>query len=171
MNRLISNNKLEYKVPPDHEQYFNILVVHQNRFKGNGFGAPSNDCIRDWSLPPFVDFVIWGHEHVSLINPSAPEGYGCFILQPVSTVSTSLTEGEALQKHMFKLEVKMKGHRLTPIPIKNSRQILHRTIVLSEHSITLTEAEQFICSNIEDLLNSSDNTMLQPPLLRLKVKI
>jgi double-strand break repair protein MRE11 len=170
LNRLISTNKLQYKVPPDYEQHFNILVVHQNRFKGNGLGAPAKNCIRDWSLPGFVDFVIWGHEHDSLVNPSNPEGYGYFILQPGSTVATSLTEGEALQKHMFRLEVKLKGHKLTPVPIKNSRQILHRKIVLSEHCITIPEAEQFICSNIEDLLISADKTMLQPPLLRLKVE-
>ena len=44
-------------------------------------------------IPGWMDLVIWGHEHECLINPHhTPHGF--FLVQPGSTVATSLVEGE-----------------------------------------------------------------------------
>ena len=48
------------------EEWFNILVIHQNRFKGFFVGANKRDSIVEGLIPPFIDLVIWGHEHESI---------------------------------------------------------------------------------------------------------
>ena len=46
------------------------------------------------------DLVIWGHEHESLIDPKqGPEGKGFHVIQPGSTVATSLVESEVRVGH------------------------------------------------------------------------
>ena len=66
-NLLLERKELEWLRPVTKdneidESYFNILVVHQNRYKGaNTFS--NRDSLTDESLPEFVDIVIWGHEH------------------------------------------------------------------------------------------------------------
>eukprot|EP01018_Ginkgo_biloba_P032175 Gb_09497 [translate_table: standard] len=89
--------------------WFNILVLHQNRVKTN----PKN-AINEQFLPRFLDFVIWGHEHECLIDPQVVSlgyghevpGMGFHITQPGSSVATSLIDGEAKPKHVLLLEIK-----------------------------------------------------------------
>ena len=45
------------------ESYFNILVLHQNKYKGNAVGASKRNCILESAIPPWLNLVIWGHEH------------------------------------------------------------------------------------------------------------
>eukprot|EP00850_Spirogloea_muscicola_P003360 SM000013S26529 [mRNA] locus=s13:836504:842759:- [translate_table: standard] len=48
--------------------WFNILVLHQNRVKAN----PKN-AINEHFLAKFLDFVIWGHEHECLVDPQGSQ--------------------------------------------------------------------------------------------------
>ncbi|KAL6521129.1 meiotic recombination [Orobanche gracilis] len=48
--------------------WFNILVLHQNRVKTN----PKN-AINEHFLPRFMDFIVWGHEHECLVDPQIVE--------------------------------------------------------------------------------------------------
>ena len=59
------------------EDYFNILVVHQNRYKiskKHNFrfkgirttGASYKSCINNQQIPDFINLIIWGHEHESI---------------------------------------------------------------------------------------------------------
>ncbi|KAH9302823.1 hypothetical protein KI387_014406, partial [Taxus chinensis] len=82
--------------------WFNILVLHQNRIKTN----PKN-AINEQFLPRFLDFVIWGHEHECLIDPQEVSGMGFHLTQPGSSVATSLIDGEAKPKHVLILEIKV----------------------------------------------------------------
>ncbi|CAD6259432.1 unnamed protein product [Miscanthus lutarioriparius] len=75
--------------------WFNILVLHQNRIKTNPKSA-----INEHFLPRFLDFVVWGHEHECLIDPQEVPGMGFHITQPGSSVATSLIDGEAKPKHV-----------------------------------------------------------------------
>lgn len=43
--------------------WINILVLHQNKYKGIGVGASHKDCVMESDLPPWVNLVLWGHEH------------------------------------------------------------------------------------------------------------
>ena len=44
------------------ENVFNILVMHQNRYKGM-HEFSTDGSISDDQIPDFIDFVVWGHEH------------------------------------------------------------------------------------------------------------
>ncbi|KAE9456442.1 hypothetical protein C3L33_11653, partial [Rhododendron williamsianum] len=74
--------------------WFNILVLHQNRVKTN----PKN-AINEHFLPRFLDFIVWGHEHECLVDPQEVPGMGFHITQPGSSVATSLIDGESKPKH------------------------------------------------------------------------
>jgi double-strand break repair protein MRE11 len=57
-----------------------------------------------------------------------------FVLQPGSTVATSLSEGEARQKHAFLLEIRGSNFRTTPIPLRCVRPFFLRTVCLATES-------------------------------------
>lgn len=75
--------------------------------------------------------MIWGHEHECLIDPKeGPEGKSFHVIQPGSTVATSLIPSEAVPKHMGLLEVKGMNFRVTPIPLKMvSPEFFSRTLL------------------------------------------
>ena len=85
------------------EEYFNILVIHQNRFKGCMLGVSRRHSITDEFFPSWIDLIIWGHEHESIPQAVKVEETGVYILQPGSTVATSLIKAESLPKHSFQL--------------------------------------------------------------------
>ncbi|CAO2833472.1 unnamed protein product [Amaranthus hypochondriacus] len=96
--------------------WFNILVLHQNRIKTN----PKN-AINEHFLPRFLDFVVWGHEHECLIDPQEVTGMGFHITQPGSSVATSLIDGESKPKHVLLLEIKGNQYRPSKIPLQSVR--------------------------------------------------
>lgn len=86
--------------------WFKVLVMHQNRWKGKGIGAPSTFSIQENDLPRKFDLVIWGHEHECFTEPWKNPLDDMYIFQPGSTVATSLIEAEAKQKHAYIIEVR-----------------------------------------------------------------
>lgn len=50
--------------PDDDNDWFNLLVWHQNRVTRG-----VKNFIPDDTLPKFLDLVIWGHEHDCRIEP------------------------------------------------------------------------------------------------------
>src|SRR4051812_46828471 len=50
-------------------------------------------------LDKFLHLIIWGHEHECLIDPVSNTEQEFDIIQPGSSVATSLVEGEAKQKY------------------------------------------------------------------------
>ena len=130
LNLLFERNSIEFARPVGDDgciddSYFNILVVHQNRYKGM-YTCNSRDSITDERLPEFVDLVIWGHEHESQPVLRQVNGGEFHILQPGSTVPTSLIDAESKTKHSFLLTID--GERLAyePIPLKKQRPVIHR---------------------------------------------
>ena len=98
------NNAIHYMQPLNKngqidEEYFNILVLHQNRFKGIYNGVSRKQSLTDDFISAFIDFVVWGHEHESIPKTIESEINRVHILQPGSTVATSLIEAESKQKH------------------------------------------------------------------------
>ena len=45
-----------------------------------------------------INLVIWGHEHDCRIIPEPVAGKSYYIIQPGSSVATSLADGEAIEK-------------------------------------------------------------------------
>lgn len=56
-----------FNTPPDVDEWLNILVLHQNRPQRSVLRSTGSFIPTDL-LPGFVDLVVWGHEHASIIR-------------------------------------------------------------------------------------------------------
>jgi double-strand break repair protein MRE11 len=81
----------------DTEDWFNLFVIHQNRVPHG-----KTNFIPETFLDPFLHLVIWGHEHECCIDPYFNEQQEFYVTQPGSSIATSLSEGEAVEKYVFK---------------------------------------------------------------------
>ena len=95
------------------KKWFNIFTLHQNRDLGRG----SKNCVHKSMIPKWMDLVMWGHEHECLINPSESLVGTFRIVQPGSSVATSLTAGESRRKQVGLLEIKRQQFRLRPLTL------------------------------------------------------
>ncbi|WOL15385.1 double-strand break repair protein MRE11 isoform X1 [Canna indica] len=153
--------------------WFNILVLHQNRIKTN----PKN-AINEHFLPRFLDFVVWGHEHECLVDPQEVPGMGFHITQPGSSVATSLIDGEAKPKHVLLLEIKGSQYRPTKIPLKSVRPFEYAEVVLKDEAgidpNDQTSVLEYLDKVVRDLIDKSSRlsgsrSELKLPLVRIKV--
>lgn len=104
--------------------WFNLFVLHQNRLtRGSSKG------ISETLLPPWLDYVVWGHEHDSLPDLTLSEPP---VVQPGSTVATSLSGGEAKQKHAVLLEIYEGKLKHRPVPLYTVRNFLFDDVALSD---------------------------------------
>lgn len=64
LNIAFEQKKIRFLRPKqDPESWFNILVLHQNRFKGLHCGVSRRHALTDDIVPGFINFVLWAHEH------------------------------------------------------------------------------------------------------------
>ncbi|KAF4696661.1 hypothetical protein FOZ60_016671 [Perkinsus olseni] len=138
LNRAINAGKVRFEIPPgrgdseSESEYFSVMLVHQNRYKGVAGGVPGSSSLQNSQLPSFLDLVVWGHEHESIVDP-VETAQGFSVLQPGSSVQTSLSAGESLPKHIFLLELlKGRGWRTTPIPLTSPRPLLVQDVSMKE---------------------------------------
>ncbi|XP_074290630.1 double-strand break repair protein MRE11-like isoform X2 [Silene latifolia] len=153
--------------------WFNILVLHQNRIKTN----PKN-AINEHFLPRFLDFVVWGHEHECLVDPQEVPGMGFHITQPGSSVATSLIDGESKPKHVLLLEIKGNQYRPTKIPLHSVRPFEYAEVVLKDIPDVDQNDQNSILEHLDKvvrkLIEKSDKlaagkSEARLPLVRLKV--
>ena len=64
---------VNFKVP-ESDDFFNILVLHQNRVAHS-----AHDYIPEDVIPQFIDLVLWGHEHDDLFGPNFSSAANCWI--------------------------------------------------------------------------------------------
>jgi len=111
--------------------WFNIFALHQNRDLGRG----SKNCVHESMIPEWMDLVVWGHEHECLIHPSE-SAVGTFrIIQPGSSVATSLTEGESMRKHVGILDIRGSQFRMVAVPLMNVRSFAMGQVTLSQSNL------------------------------------
>ena len=79
-----------------------------------------------------MDLVVWGHEHECLIEPRLNPEKGFHVMQPGSSVATSLMPGEAVPKHVAVLSITGKEFTTEPIRLKSVRPFVMKEIVLAE---------------------------------------
>uniref|UniRef100_A0A2P2KTL0 Double-strand break repair protein n=3 Tax=Rhizophora mucronata TaxID=61149 RepID=A0A2P2KTL0_RHIMU len=153
--------------------WFNILVLHQNRVKTN----PKN-AINEHFLPRFLDFVVWGHEHECLIDPQEVPGMGFHITQPGSSVATSLIDGESKPKHVLLLEIKGNQYRPTKIPLTSVRPFVYEEIVLKDETDVDPNDQNSVLEHLDKVVRnliekaskkSVSRSELKLPLVRVKV--
>lgn len=171
LNILFEKNLINFMRPtvegdetgvPD-ESVFSILVLHQNRYKGMHCFNPRLS-ITDELLPDFFDLVIWGHEHESIPNLREVGEKGMRILQPGSTVATSLIEAESKKKHSFLLMVDGASFSCNGIPLLTQRPLLHRQLELSKTGVRAGSQkllEAYLKNEINKMLDSHDNQVAQ----------
>ncbi|RVE42534.1 hypothetical protein evm_012814 [Chilo suppressalis] len=177
LSHLFKEKKVEMERPDESNDWFNILTLHQNRADR----GPSN-YIREDVLPSFLDLVIWGHEHdchMEEMKGSKRESFQ--VIQPGSTVATSLAAGEALPKHCALLQLHKTDFILNPIALKTVRPFIFKTLVLSEENLGEEEVnenekvQEFLKGKVNEAveeankLRSGDPAQPKLPLVRLSV--
>ena len=73
------------------------VYVYMRRGVRIAVSIPHSRAMPDMWFHVLQDLVIWGHEHECLIHPRpGPEGKSFHVVQPGSTVATSLIPAEVL---------------------------------------------------------------------------
>ncbi|OIW22942.1 DNA repair exonuclease [Coniochaeta ligniaria NRRL 30616] len=166
--------------------FFNLLTVHQNHHAHTATGY-----LPESMLPDFMDLVVWGHEHECLIDPRRNPETGFHVMQPGSSVATSLVPGEAVPKHVAILNITGKDFQIDKIPLKTVRPFVTDELVLStdkrfkgvdKKKENRQEITKRLMDIVEEMIQKANDEWLsiqdegddveeQPlPLIRLKVE-
>lgn len=116
-----------FKPGVQQKDWFNIMAVHQNHhaYSESGY-LPEN------FLPEFMDLVVWGHEHECLIDPRLNPEMQFHVMQPGSSVATSLVPGEAVPKHVAIVSVTGKEFKVEKHRIKSVRPFITKELILAQ---------------------------------------
>lgn len=185
--RTFRDGKVKFYQPSiQKNDWFNLMSVHQNHHAYTETGyLPEN------FLPEFIDLVIWGHEHECLIDPRLNPETNFHVMQPGSSVATSLCPGEAVSKHVSILSVTGHDFKSEPVRLKSVRPFAMREIVLMEEKgaqklarkeSNRTEVTRFLMTIVEELIEEARADWLQGqddaedqevplPLVRLRVEV
>ncbi|MCJ1473291.1 meiotic recombination [Lambiella insularis] len=126
--RTFRDGKVKFFQPSTQKgDWFNIMSVHQNHH-----AHTATSYLPENFLPDFLDLVVWGHEHECLIDPRYNPEMNFHVMQPGSSVATSLMPGEAVPKHVAILSVTGRDFKVETIRLKTVRPFVIREIVLSE---------------------------------------
>ncbi|KAI4660302.1 Double-strand break repair protein mus-23 [Alternaria triticimaculans] len=171
------------------DEWFNLMSVHQNHHAH----TPTSYLPENF-LPDFMDLVVWGHEHECLIDPRYNPEMGFHVMQPGSSVATSLMPGEAVPKHVCILSVTGKEFTTENIRLKSVRPFIMKEIVLAEEreikekelwrvSDNRAKITQYLNQVIEELIEEAKKDWLElqedrqeddddppKPLVRLRVE-
>lgn len=107
--------------------FFNLLTVHQNRH-----AHTSTSYLPENVLPDWMNLVVWGHEHECKIDPVKNLDTGFDVVQPGSSVATSLIKAEAVQKQVALVSITGQTFKCEPIPLKTVRPFVTDEIVLNQ---------------------------------------
>ncbi|KAK4996022.1 meiotic recombination [Elasticomyces elasticus] len=126
--RTFRDGKVKFFQPSTQKKdWFNLMSVHQNHHAYTETGyLPEN------FLPEFINLVVWGHEHECLIDPRYNPEMSFHVMQPGSSVATSLMPGEAVPKHVAILSITGKDFTCETIRLKTVRPFVMKEIVLQD---------------------------------------
>ncbi|XP_065209390.1 double-strand break repair protein MRE11 [Planococcus citri] len=177
--RLFRSNSVQFFQPSEStNEWFNIFVCHQNRVD-RGIAK----YVQETALPEIMDLVIWGHEHeCKLLDETWNPIKEFHVIQPGSSVATSLCEGEARKKHVALLRVHDKKFKIDHLPLKTVRPFIFETIKLSECNIRDVDpnpadnVQRYLTERVDySIVNASDQITGHPkqptlPLIRIRVE-
>ncbi|OAA78628.1 DNA repair protein rad32 [Akanthomyces lecanii RCEF 1005] len=128
MFRTFRDHKVKwFKPSAETGDWFNLLAVHQNHHAHTATSYLPENVLPDW-----MNLIVWGHEHECLIEPTQNPETGFHVMQPGSSVATSLVPGEAVQKHVAIVSVTGKEFKMEKIPLKTVRPFVTREIILNQ---------------------------------------
>ncbi|VDL19927.1 unnamed protein product [Hymenolepis diminuta] len=149
LHRLFRDNKVTFLRPENYvDDWFSLALVHQNRVRHGPTGY-----LPEKFLPSFLDLVIWGHEHDCRIAPEWNESQSFYVVQPGSSVITSLSEGEAIPKSVGLLEIQGRKFNVTQLPLQSVRKFIFEDIVLQDELPNVASSSPDAASLIEKLCN------------------
>ena len=177
----LQNKKVNFHRPEDYKSWFNILIVHQNRFKGHNIGKNKKAYLPESFIPSFFDLVIWGHEHECFTTTVHSEESGFHVYQPGSSVATSLIQAESNPKHIGLCEINQDKFRIIPIKLETQRPFIYEQFELKQYADKIQgqeDIENLIESKVQECLDKVEkgkksnprlyNDLL--PLIRLKIE-
>ncbi|KAH8101778.1 Metallo-dependent phosphatase-like protein [Cristinia sonorae] len=154
----LRSNRVRMFMPKDKEDWFNILLLHQNRVPHG-----PHQSVPEGMFDDSIDLVVWGHEHDCRIEPEIVAGKRYRITQPGSSVATSLGDGESIEKHVGLLEICGKDYKLTPIPLRTVRPFVLDECSLDEaaedEGLDLSdkmEISKYLKKRVDELINKAN---------------
>lgn len=177
--RLFFESKVVMEAPDASSgTWFNLLALHQNRADR----GPKN-YLPEEVLPEFLNLIIWGHEHDCRILPEENQKKNFYVSQPGSSVATSLSEGEAIDKHIGLLLIHGDKFRMEPIKLKSVRPFIFDSIHLGEmeeelglnEGNTVEKVQDYVADKVKEMmLLAKDKETDHPnqpkePLIRLRI--
>jgi double-strand break repair protein MRE11 len=164
--RTFRDGKVKFFQPSvQKSDWFNLMSVHQNHH-----AHTETSYLPENFLPEFLDLVVWGHEHECLIDPKLNPETKFHVMQPGSSVATSLVPGEAVAKQVSILSVTGREFKNEPIRLKTVRPFVMREIVLSEEKgaqklarkeNNRTEVTRLLMTIVEELIEEANAEWLE----------
>ena len=111
-----------------------------------------------------MDLVVWGHEHECLIDPRYNPETTFHVMQPGSSIATSMMPGEAVPKHVAILNIVGKEFTCETIRLKTVRPFVMREIVLQDineikdialHNSNRTKITRYLMETVETLIEQA----------------
>ncbi|GAV51692.1 hypothetical protein ZYGR_0AF01630 [Zygosaccharomyces rouxii] len=183
--RTFKEGNVTFEIPSIREgEWFNLMCVHQNHT-----GHTNTAFLPEQFLPDFLDLVVWGHEHECIPHLVHNPSKQFDVLQPGSSVATSLCDAEAQSKNVFILQIRHdQAPELIPIPLNTVRTFLMRSVSLQDVNYLrphdkegiskylenqveelIAEANEATKRKLGDALDEMDEQQLPLPLIRLRV--
>ncbi|PNS18912.1 DNA repair protein rad32 [Sphaceloma murrayae] len=186
--RTFRDGKVKFFQPGTQKSdWFNLISVHQNHH-----AHTDTSYLPEHFLPGFLDLVVWGHEHECLIEPRLNPDQGFHVMQPGSSVATSLCLGEAVPKHVAILSITGKEFKCEAIRLKSVRPFVMREITLqddkhmkaiSKKSENRTDVTRYLEGIVNEMIEEARNAWSElqdevpedtdkwpKPLIRLRVE-
>ena len=192
LHRTFREQKVKFHRPSTQmDDWYNLISLHQNHH-----AYTDTSYLPENFLPDFLDLVIWGHEHECLIEPRENPEMNFKVMQPGSSIATSLIPGEAVPKHVAILTITGREMKCEPIPLTTVRPFVYKDLVLAEDKQAVriarakdehrTELTGYLIKIVDELIEQAEKEWLavQPepehpddepiqaplPLIRLRVE-
>ncbi|KKY19931.1 putative meiotic recombination protein mre11 [Phaeomoniella chlamydospora] len=190
--RTFRDGKVNFYLPSTQkDDWFNLLAVHQNHH-----AHTETSYLPEHFLPEFMDLVVWGHEHECEIDPRLNPDTSFRVMQPGSSVATSLVPGEAKSKHVAILSITGRDFTSENVRLKTVRPFVMKEIALqddpamrkiSRKNQNRAEVTNYLVKVVEQLIEQAKEEWLETrepgdededessepplPLIRLRVEI
>lgn len=164
--RTFKRENVEFLQPKTQtEDWFNVVCVHQNHH-----AYTETSYLPEHFLPKFLDLVIWGHEHECLIEPRLNPDMKFKVMQPGSSVATSLVASEAVPKHVAIVSITGREFKSEPIRLKTVRPFIFKDFVLAEDKDAVkiakkdehkSELTRLLIAKVEELIEQAQADWLE----------